>query len=120
MRVLGILLLSFLIGCGQKPVSFQTQIQPILNNRCISCHGSNNPVGKIKLTSYEDLMAARATAFKKPIIVAGNLSESWIYLRSETDQPHFRMPPDSSHISPLSKDEVELLGKWILQGAKNN
>jgi uncharacterized membrane protein len=121
MRAFGILLLaSFLIGCGQKPISYRDQIQPILNNRCVSCHGADKPAARIVLTSYENLMSSRATKFKKPIVIAGNLSESWLYLRSGTDQPHFRMPPDTSRIAPLPKNEVELIGKWILQGAKNN
>jgi uncharacterized membrane protein len=121
MRMFGILLLVLaLIGCGQKPVSFHTQIQPILNNRCVSCHGEKNPAAKIVLTSFESLMSSTATKWKKPIVVAGNPAESWLYLRSGTDQPHFRMPPDTLSITPLSKEEVEMLGKWIRQGAKNN
>lgn len=121
MRIFGILVLaSLLLGCGQKPVSYREQIQPILNNRCVSCHGAERATGNIVLTSYENLMSSKATAGKKPIVIAGNLSESWLYLRSGTDQPHFRMPPDTSSINPLPKNEVELIGKWILQGAKNN
>lgn len=121
MRAFDILVLvTFVIGCGQKPVSYREQIQPILNNRCVSCHGAEKAAGAIVLTSYENLMNARATRLKKPIVVAGNLSESWLYLTCGTDQPHFRMPPDTSRITPVPKDEVELIGKWILQGAKNN
>jgi len=121
MRAFGILLLvSFLIGCGQKPVSYRDKIQPILNNRCVSCHGLDKPAARIVLTSYENLMSSKTAKFKKPIVIAGNPSESWLYLRSGTDQPHFRMPPDTVSITPLSKDEIELLGKWIRQGAKNN
>ena len=120
MRMFVILLVLALIGCGQKPVSYHTQIQPILNNRCVSCHGAEKPAARIVLTSYEGLMSSTATKWKKPIVVAGNLAESWVYLRGGTDQPHFRMPPDTLSMTPLSKEEVELLGKWILQGAKNN
>jgi uncharacterized membrane protein len=121
MRIFGIsILVSILIGCSQKPISYRDQVQPILNNRCVSCHGADKPAAKIVLTSYADLMNSRATKFKKPIVVAGNLSESWLYLRSGTDQPHFRMPPDTSRITPLPKNEIELIGKWIQQGAKDN
>jgi uncharacterized membrane protein len=111
---------SFLIGCGREPVGFHEQIQPILNNRCVRCHGAEKPAGKIMLSSYENLMNARATAWKKPIVVAEKPSESWLYLLSGTKQPHFRMPPDTSGVPPLTENEVELIGKWILQGAKNN
>ncbi|HEY6952248.1 MAG TPA: hypothetical protein VI758_07560 [Bacteroidota bacterium] len=122
MRFSAIVLLVGLlaIGCGRKEVSYRTQIQPILDNRCANCHRPERAAKQVVLTSYEYVMNARATNLKKPIVVAGNLSESWLYLRSGTDQPHFRMPPDTSTMTPLSKDEIELVGKWILQGAKNN
>ena len=121
MRAFGILLLvSFLIGCGQKPVSYHDQIEPILKNRCVSCHGFDNPAAKIALTSYENLMSSKTARFKKSIVIAGNPSESWLYLRSGTEQPHFRMPPDTVSTTPLSKDEIELVRKWIQQGAKDN
>jgi hypothetical protein len=121
MRTLGIILLVlFLTGCSKKPVSYRDDIQPILNDRCITCHGPEKAAGKVVLTSYENLMGSRPTGWKKPIVIAGNPSESWLYLRSGTNQPHFRMPPDSSTFAPLSEKEVELIGKWISQGAKNN
>lgn len=121
MRIFGTLVLvCILVGCGQKPVSYQTQIQPILNKHCISCHNADRASGKIMLTSYENLMNARASAWKKPIVVPGNPSESWMYLSAGTSQPHFRMPPDTSNVAALPENEVILLGKWIQQGAKNN
>lgn len=121
MPIFGVMVLvCFLVGCGQKPVSYQTQIQPILNKHCVSCHNANTASGKIVLTSYDNLMNARATAWKKPIVVPGNPSESWLYLLSGTNQPHFRMPPDTSALAPLTENDVELIGKWIHQGAKNN
>ena len=126
MRTSGTLLLVvtvlLLSGCGRKeqPVSFREQVRPVLQARCVSCHGDNNAAGKIVLTSYESVMASRTVKGKKPLVVPENLPESWLYVLAGTDQPHFRMPPDTSRATPLPKGEVELLGKWIMQGAKNN
>jgi hypothetical protein len=121
MRILGILVVVFiLVSCGQKPVSFRAQIQPILNNRCISCHSAANAPDRIVLASYDSLISSKATRWKKPIVVPGKPSESWLYLVCESDQLHFRMPPDTSRIVSVPKDEVVLIGKWIFQGAKNN
>lgn len=123
MRILYALLIGLLfVGCGKKdqPVSFREQIQPILQTKCASCHGDESAEGKIVLTSYEAVMNSRTVKGKKPLVVPENLSESWLYVLSGTDQPHFRMPPDTSHITPLPKDELLALGRWILQGAKNN
>ena len=124
MRPLCILLLTgFLVGCGQKgptPVSFRSQIQPILKDRCASCHGTDKALGKIVLTSYESVMNSRTVPGKKPLVVSGNPSESWLYILCATSQQHFRMPPDTSRVTPLPKQELELLAKWIMQGAKDD
>jgi uncharacterized membrane protein len=123
MRLLNAFLIGLLFfGCGKKdqPVSFREQIQPILQTRCTRCHSDENAAGKIVLTSYEAVMNSRTVKGKKPLVVPENLSESWLYVLSGTDQPHFRMPPDTSQITPLPKDELQVLGRWITQGARNN
>jgi uncharacterized membrane protein len=124
MRLFGAFLITLLFfGCGKKdqqPVSFRGQIQPILQTRCVKCHGEENAAGKVVLTSYEAVMNSRTVKGKRPLVVAENLTESWLYVLSGTNQPHFRMPPDTSHITPLPKDEVQILGRWIVQGAKDN
>ena len=124
MRILAVLsLVCFLYGCGQKGsklVSFREEIQPIVNNRCVKCHGSEQASGKVVLTSFENLMSSRTVYGKKPLVASGNPSESWLYILCATDQPHFRMPPDTSHLTPLPKKELELLARWIVQGAPNN
>jgi hypothetical protein len=123
-RVPRILLLAcIVVGCGQKgpqPVSFREQIQPILNDRCVRCHGTEKPLGKIVLTSYENLMSSRTVPGKKPLVIPGKASESWLYILCATNQPHFRMPPDTSSVTPLPKKELEVLAKWIMQGAKKD
>ncbi len=121
MRHFGCLLLVFIVfGCGQKPVSHRDQIQPILNNRCVKCHGGERTLGKIALTSYGSLMGSKTISGKQPLVYPGSLTESRLYVLCATNQAHFRMPPDTSAITPLPGAELELLAKWITQGAKNN
>lgn len=121
MRIAGIAILALLlIGCGKKEVSYRTDIQPMLISRCVQCHGADKPSGKVMLTSYESLMSSTVSRWKKPVVIAGNPSDSWLYLRTGTTQPHFRMPPDTVAVVPLTEQEIEMIGKWIMQGAKNN
>jgi uncharacterized membrane protein len=121
MRTSGIaLLVVLLIGCGKKEVSFRTDIQPMLNNRCVQCHGAEKPAGKVMLTTYESLVSSTVSRWKKPVVIPGNPGDSWLYLRTGTTQPHFRMPPDTLTVVPLTDKEIELIGRWIQQGAKNN
>ena len=121
MRTLSIMLLVlFAAGCGQKTVSFREQIQPILNARCTQCHGQDRSVGKIVLTSYEGFMNSRTISGKEALVVAGEPYKSRLYILCETNQPHFRMPPDTSSVTPLPPGELDLLRHWITQGAKDN
>ena len=107
-------------GCGRIPVSYREQIQPILNNHCISCHGTENASGKINLTSFEAVMSSRTSPGKKPLVIPGDPAQSWLYILARTNQPHVRMPPDTSSQQPLPEDDIQLIGKWIMQGAKDN
>ena len=56
---------AFLIGvlvltaCGQKEVSYKGEIQPILQQYCLECHGDNGEgyqKSGLLMTSHENLM----------------------------------------------------------------
>ena len=123
MRYVTILILAVLVaGCGKKqPVSFKEQIQPVLNARCTKCHGSAVARGKIVMTSYTSFMNSHTISGKEPLVVPGSPYQSRLYILCETNQPHFRMPPDTSvSTTPLPAAELELLRHWIAEGAKDN
>ena len=125
MRLLAIVLVaSVLAGCSQKtvqpPVSYRDQIQPILNTQCVQCHNAELSRGRVMLQSYEDVMNARTYPGKKPLVVAQEPAKSWLYIVCATDQPHYRMPPDTSTVVALPQDQLRLLAKWIQEGAKQN
>jgi hypothetical protein len=121
MRLLiGLMIVLLLCGCGDKSVSYRGQIQPILSARCVPCHGPDLARDKIQMESYQALMASKTRSGKQPLVIAGSLEQSRLYVLCSTAQPEFRMPPDSSHKTPLPKEELVLLSRWILQGAKEN
>lgn len=121
MRSFPFLLIALVLaGCGQKQVSYRDQIQPILTARCVPCHGPEIARAKIAMGSYQELMNSKARSGKQPLVTPGKLEESRLYILCSTNQSDFRMPPDTSHKTPLPKEELVLLGKWILQGAKDN
>ena len=106
-----------LAGCGDKPLSYQADIKPILDNNCASCHttsGEGYAKSGLLLDSYEGMM--KGTKFG-PIVTPGSSVSSTLYrLVSGKADPSLRMPHDKD---PLSKENVDLIGKWIDQGAKN-
>ena len=121
MRSIPILLVAIVLaGCGQKEVSYRENIQPILTARCVPCHGPDIAFDKIHLASYQELMASRTRSGKQPLVTPGKLEESRLYVLASTSQSEFRMPPDTAHKTPLPKEELALLSKWIMQGAKDN
>jgi hypothetical protein len=115
-----VLAFVLLAGCGKKPVSFKEQILPIFSARCTQCHGAEVARGKINIASYAALMNARAVSGKEPLIIPGSPYQSRLYILCETNQPHFRMPPDTSSVTPLPAADLDLLRHWITEGAKEN
>ena len=90
-----------------KDVSFATDIQPIFNANCISCHaGSLNPDLR-EGNSYNAITGSG-------LVVAKDLDGSELYQRLLGNGNV--MPPSGA----LSATKVDLFRQWILQGAKNN
>ena len=95
------------------PVDFNFEIRPIFSDRCYKCHG---PDGENR---EADLRLDLEASAKESAIVPGNLDESELYARVSSSDPDVRMPPPDSKLS-LTEKEIQLLGRWIEQGAKWN
>ena len=98
---------------GAPPVSFNRDVQSILANNCFACHG---PDEKQRKTRFH--FDTREGAFAKAgVIVPGNAAGSVLIARITNPDPDRRMPPpDSGHT--LTTSQIELLRRWIDQGAK--
>ena len=101
-------------SCKPKtPIDFSTQIKPILNNKCITCHGGVKKSGGFSLLFEAE--AFENTESGKPAIIRGNASASEFIKRLHEDDPELRMPYEKTK---LSDKEIDLLTRWIDQGAK--
>lgn len=123
MRPLSLLLLMMLFAeCSKdkKPVSYQTDIQPVITTHCIQCHGDAKAYRKIKMTTYDEVINAKIRSTGTPIVIPGQVTKSWLYILASTKQEHFRMPPDTSGMQPFTEEEIKLLARWIEEGAQNN
>jgi len=98
---------------GLPPVSFNRDIRPILANNCFACHG---PDEKQRETKFH--FDTREGAFAEDgIIVPGRAAGSVLVKRITHPDPDERMPPpDSGHA--LTARQIELLRRWIDEGAK--
>ena len=93
-------------------ISFETQVKPILNKQCLKCHGGVKKSGGLSLISREEALAPAKSG--KPSIVPGHPEQSELIRRLVTEDPDERMPHDAP---PLSKTDIDILTKWVKQGA---
>ena len=107
-------LVSIFIFATRKPaVDFSADVKPIINRKCISCHGGVKKQASFSLLFREE--ALDTTESGKPAIIPGNPSESEMIRRITSKDPEERMPYEHE---PLSENEIEILTNWIKQGAK--
>jgi hypothetical protein len=107
-----------LAACGQKEVSFKNDVQPIVAKYCLECHaagGAGTEKSGLLMSSYDSLM--KGTKFG-PIIKPGDsLTSALIMLVEGRADPSIKMPHGKE---ALPKENIEVLKKWVEQGAKNN
>ncbi len=92
-------------------VDYATEIQPIFNANCTSCHGGN---GGVNLRSYTALMSSVGNNYGSNVVVPGNPDASGLVDKIEPN-PQFgnRMPNSSG----LAQSEIDLIRQWIAEGA---
>lgn len=94
--------------CSSDTVYFQQHVLPLFISNCAmsGCHDAASHKEGINLTSYSSIMAGG--------IRAGYPGSSKLYkviIDGSMPQPPY---------NKLSQDQINLLNKWITQGAKNN
>lgn len=112
----GTLLLAmyWVVSCrSQQTVDYSTQIKPILNKKCIACHGGVKKQGGFSLLFEEEAKAKLKSG--KYAIVPGDVKASEMIRRLNLDDPEERMPFEHE---ALPKEEIQLLTQWIKEGAK--
>lgn len=94
------------------PVSYYRQVRPILQRSCSGCHQPAKRGGKLLLTSYEGFKTGgeNGAAF-----VPGKPEESLVVQYISGPKPE--MPKNGDPLKPL---QIEIISKWIGQGAKDD
>lgn len=92
-------------------VSFSGDIQPILNDNCISCHNGSLDPNLTEGNSYNSLTSIPGG------IVPGDASSSELIDMLEHDPAADNPMPPSG---PIATSKIELFKAWINQGALNN
>ena len=106
-------LASFWGGWFEKRVDYNLDVKPILNKHCLKCHGGVKQAAGVSFLFEEDMYKPAKSG--KPPVISGDADESEMMRRIYSHDPDERMPKDGQ---PLANEEVEVLKKWIDQGAK--
>ena len=104
---------------GTKRIDFNYQIRPILSDKCYHCHGPDPRKRKagLRLDTKDGAYASLKSGGHA--IVPGNIEESELVDRIMAEDENDRMPPKSLGRT-LTSREVELLRRWVEQGAEWN
>ncbi|MEM8968596.1 MAG: DUF1549 domain-containing protein, partial [Bacteroidota bacterium] len=108
-----IVVMFFSLQKTSEPISYNEHIRPIINSKCIACHGGvKKSAGVSFLFRVEALDTAESGI---PAIVPGDAENSGMFQRIVHHDPEYRMPMEKE---PLSKEEIKLIRQWIDEGAK--
>lgn len=121
-RLAGKMLLLGMAAALCQPISaaeevrFSRDVLPILSDRCFHCHGPDpaHREADLRLDQREDAMADRGGY---AAVTPGDPQASELLVRLSTDDPELQMPPPDSHRKSLTKSEIEILERWIAEGA---
>ncbi len=103
---------GFLAATSASAVDFETEVAPILEAKCLSCHNQNILKGEFSMETQEAMLSAG-----QDILIPGNAADSvlhWITLPISADEPP-EMPEKGE---PLTESEADALAAWIDAGAE--
>ncbi len=106
--------LGFTVGRAAPPeaagaVSFPNDIRPLLEAKCVRCHGEKTRKGDLDLSTPAGIARGGESG---PVIVAGKPEKSSLFEKVHKGE----MPPAKK--DALGEKEMVLLKQWIADGAK--
>jgi len=97
-------------------IEFNRDIRPILSENCFACHGPDaaQRQADLRLDDHEAALAELASG--NHAIVPGDLEQSELVRRITSSDTAEQMPPADS-TKKLTPQQVELLQRWVKEGA---
>ena len=101
---------------GPPAVDFQREVRPILADNCFQCHGPDESTRQVRLRLDTEAGAFAERPSGRPV-VPGDAAASLVYQRIAHDDPRRRMPPPALSPKTLTDAEIDVLRRWIDEGA---
>lgn len=123
LAVLGLLAHATTAWAQEPGVDFATEIWPILERRCIACHGAprrlasgrmKRPKGRVRFDSVEAIRASK----RGNLVVPGGPGKSLMLRAISLPADHDDRMPPATQGAPLREVEVARIKRWIAQGAR--
>jgi len=102
--------LAQIVSADDK-VDFAKSIKPIFESRCLECHGTKKQKADLRLDSKDALLKGGKDG---KVVVEGKADESDLFKRITLPKDHDDIMPPKGE--PLTKDQTELIKKWINEG----
>src|SRR5262245_40922488 len=94
-------------------ITYDEHVRPIFREHCFSCHSADKQESGLQLDSYQKAMSGGSSG---EVVLAGDLASSRLWaLVSHAEEP--KMPPKQDK---LAAAKLDLISKWIEQGAPEN
>ena len=90
-------------------IDFRRDVQPLLKQYCIDCHGPSQQMHGFRLDRRRDAMRGGTIS----VIAPGNSSGSRLYQKLIGSQYGPQMPPTGA----LSPEQIDIIKAWLDQGA---
>ncbi len=113
-------LLSVLSTPVVRSVDFQEEVRPILNKKCFKCHTGPKAKGHLRMDT-PDSFSLRIGG-EKAVIIPGDVAKSLLSIKAglpSSDGDAMPPPPARAKgAEPMTQSELEIVRKWIAEGAK--
>jgi hypothetical protein len=102
-------------AAADDAIDFSRDVRPILSNTCFKCHGPDEATREAELR-LDTAEGAYANREGRHAIKPGDVESSKLIVRVTSGDPDFRMPPVDSGLE-LTAEQIDLLRRWVSQGA---
>jgi hypothetical protein len=108
---------------AQAPLSYGTDVEPIILKECANCHGGDNPKKGLDLTigkGYGGLVGVKSKEVPDMLLVKpGDPAGSYLWLKvTHTATEGRGMPRTLFGSKKLPQSMLDVIQQWIIQGAK--
>ena len=98
------------VSASHEPVSFATEVMPLMEKYCWECHSQDNAELGLMLDTYEGVMAGSDYG---TVVEPGDPDGSLLVDMIASGD----MPEDGD---PMPAEELDLIRTWVAEGAENN